>query len=171
MNLEHLPIKKYKKGTIILFKGDMADAAYKVKKGCLRSYVIDTNGKEHILQFAPEGWIISDMDAFVNNKAAAIFIDAVEDSEIYELHRDALKEIDNITSTHDFDPNNKIVRNLIATHKRLIALLSEPAENRYLDFLNTYPMLGQRLPLKLIASYIGITPEYLSEIRKKLAGK
>jgi hypothetical protein len=67
--------------------------------------------------------------------------------------------------------NIKLRNNLIATNKRLIAMLSATAEERYIGFTETYPTLVQRLPLKLIASYIGITPEYLSEIRRKLAGK
>jgi CRP-like cAMP-binding protein len=168
---DKLPTKKVKKGTIILFKGDTCQYGYMVKSGCLRSYVIDKSGKEHILQFAPEGWLISDIDSLMNHKKATIFIDAIEDSEIIMLHRSALENIDTLERADLIEHNTKLAKNIIATNRRLALLLSATAEERYLDFIDTYPKLVQRLPLKLIASYVGMTPEYLSEIRKKIAKK
>lgn len=164
-------IKTVKKGTLLLSKGEYSHAAYKVLKGCLRSYVIDKAGKEHILQFAPEDWIIGDIDSFVNNKPAIVFIDAIEDSEVMLLTQSMIGNIDDWERSILVEQNKKILRNLIATHKRLIFLLSATAEERYTDFIETYPALIQRLPLKLIASYLGMTPEYLSEVRRKLAQK
>jgi CRP-like cAMP-binding protein len=163
--------KRVPKGTILLRKGEMSDASYKVLSGCLRSYVIDKSGKEHIFQFAPEDWIIGDMNSMVNNQPASVYIDALEDSEVAIISGERNWEL--IHPEYDvlLEQRNKLLRNVIATNRRLIGLLSSTAEERYLDFIDTYPALMQRLPLKLIASYLGITPEYLSEVRRKLAGK
>ena len=168
---ESLQTKKVNKGTILLYKGDLCKYTYKVISGCLKSYVIDKSGKEHILQFATEDWIINDMASFVNQKPSSIFIDAVEDSEIALLtinHQISLNMLDHEDLV---EMNMKLFKNIIATNKRLTNLLSASSEERYLDFIETYPNLLQRIPLKLIASYLGMTPEYLSEIRKKIARK
>jgi CRP-like cAMP-binding protein len=162
-------LKTVPKGTILLHSGEVCNAAYNVKKGCLKSYVIDKAGKEHILQFAPEGWVISDMDSFINQKPTVVFIDAIEDSEVVPIPKSMQSNLENIEKEVIIELNSKLFNNLIASNKRLIALLSASAEERYQNFIQTYPTLVQRLPLKLIASYIGITPEYLSEIRRKIA--
>ena len=163
--------KKIDKGTILLSKGSICKHAYKVIKGCLKSYVLDKTGKEHIIQFAPENWFISDMDSVFNEKPTAIFISAIEFSEIIVLNKAAFENVDVQGKFSLIEQNNKLVRSLISTNNRLISLLSSTAEERYLDFIETYPTLIQRLPLKLIASYIGVTPEYLSDIRRKMANK
>lgn len=159
------------KGTILQHAGDTTKLAFKVVNGCLKSYVIDKSGKEHILQFAPEGWFLSDMNSFYNQLPSEVFIEAIEDSELVTYSRNSLTQTKDWEKDVLIEINNKLRNNLIATNKRLIALLSFTAEQRYLEFAETYPTLVQRLSLKLIASYIGITPEYLSEIRRKLAGK
>lgn len=171
MNIKVTKTKKVFKGEILLSYGDICSTAYMVNSGCLRSYVIDDAGKEHILQFAPEKWFIGDMDSFVNQKPTTIFIDALEDSEISFLSTDKLGDFSNIEHSLLIEMSTKLRNNLIATNKRVISLLSASAVERYVDFTETYPTLVQRLPLKLIASYIGITPEYLSEIRRKIAKK
>jgi CRP-like cAMP-binding protein len=169
--LSNLKSKTVRKGTILLYQGDVCSVAYKVLKGCLKSYVIDKSGKEHILQFAPEGWLISDMDSFINNTSSTTFIDAIEDSEVLLLSKSALGSIAELDKETLVEQNEKLLRNLISTNKRLINLLSASAEERYIDFTKTYPTLLQRLPLKLTASYLGMTPEYLSDVRRKLAKK
>lgn len=168
-NLKIRKTKKILKGEILLRSGEIASFAYKVESGCLKSYVIDHTGKEHILQFAPEDWLIADMDSATNKKPSVIFIEAIEDSEVSFIATSGFEDL------HDLDKNllirmtAKLRNNLIATNKRIIGLLSATAKERYLDFIKTYPTLVQRLPLKLIASYIGITPEYLSDMRRKMA--
>jgi CRP-like cAMP-binding protein len=163
--------KSISKGKILLYQGEICSVYYKVLKGCLKSYVIDKSGKEHILQFAPEGWFISDMDSYINNKPSNIFIDAIEDSEVLFLSEDHFGSIEKLDKEILIELNGRLFRNLISTNKRLINLLSASAEERYIDFTETYPTLLQRLPLKLIASYLGMTPEYLSDVRRKLAKK
>lgn len=168
-NIKISKTKKILKGEILLRFGEIASFTYKVESGCLKSYVIDNAGKEHILQFAPEDWLIGDMDSATNRKPSVIFIEAIEDSEVSFIATSDFEDL------HDLDKNLlikmsvKLRNNLIATNKRIIGLLSATAKERYLEFIKTYPTLVQRLPLKLIASYIGITPEYLSDMRRKMA--
>jgi CRP-like cAMP-binding protein len=168
---DRLQIKNVKKRTILLHKGDLCKYTYKVIKGCLKSYVIDKNGKEHILHFAADDWLINDMDSFINNKPSNIFIDAVEDSEVAFLKKSDYNTISQLNHSDLVEMNKKLVNNIIAANKRLSSLLSATSEERYIDFIETYPTLIQQLPLKLIASYLGMTPEYLSEVRRKLSKK
>ncbi|MGR3810392.1 Crp/Fnr family transcriptional regulator [Jiulongibacter sp. NS-SX5] len=163
--------KKVSKGTILQREGDKSSAAYHVLKGCLKSYVIDASGKEHIIQFAPEDWFITDMDSFTNGTPSLLFIEAIEDSEIHMEYDPAAFNFELFERNELVNIATKLRNSIIAANKRLINLLSASAETRYHDFVKTYPTLVQRLPLKLIASYIGITPEYLSEIRRKIARK
>ena len=158
-----------KKGSVLLRQGDKCKVTYQVKTGCLKRYIIDREGKEHILQFAPEGWIISDMNSFINDTESAVFIDAIEDTEVELITRSARSAFENASKEFLNQVISKFTNNIIALDKRITLLLASTAEERYLDFIKTYPSLLQRLPLKLIAAYIGITPEYLSELRNKMA--
>lgn len=164
-------LKTVSRGKILLRYGEVAKYTYKVQSGCLRSYIIDQSGKEHILQFAPEGWLVGDIDSSTNLKPSVLFIDALEDSEVLFLPMQNLVEPHKLDKEILIEMGVKLRNNTIATHKRIIGLLSATAKERYINFTETYPTLVQRLPLKLIASYIGITPEYLSDIRRKLAKK
>ncbi len=160
---------KVSKGEILLSYGDIASYAFKVESGCLRSYVIDKTGKEHILQFAPKDWLVGDIDSSTNNKPSLIFIDAIEDSEVSCISTAAFGDFASLEKDTLVHMSTKIRNKLIATNNRIISLLSASAKERYIEFTKTYPTLVQRLPLKLIASYIGITPEYLSELRRQLS--
>lgn len=168
---DNITSTKVQKGTIILHKGDICNFGCKIISGCLKSYVLDNFGKEHILLFAPEDWFISDIDSFFNDSPSDIFIDAIEDTEFLKISKSALYGLVKSDNSALKEQNLKLTRNLISVNRRLIGLLSSTAEERYIEFLQTYPTMAQRLPLKLIASYIGITPEYLSEIRRKIAKK
>ncbi|MFK7932578.1 MAG: Crp/Fnr family transcriptional regulator [Saprospiraceae bacterium] len=161
--------KKVLKGTILLSYGDLSKYAFRVKSGCLKSYVIDKAGKEHILQFAPEDWLIGDMDSATNKKPTVIFIDAIEDSEVSYISTSNFDDFHSLEKEILTEMSIKLRNNLIATNNRIISLLSATAKDRYIEFTETYPTLVQRLPLKLIASYIGITPEYLSDLRRKIS--
>lgn len=164
-------IKSITKGTILLRQGEICKFGCKVITGCLKSYVIDDTGKEHIMQFAPEGWIITDMNSLHNNVPSDITIEAIEDSEVYWIQNEMLDFWENSGREVLLEQIKMLTRNIITANKRTRMLLSSTSEERYLDFIQTYPTLTQRLPLKLIAAYIGITPEYLSEIRRKVAGR
>lgn len=171
MNFEKFTAKTIDKGAILLSPGQLCRHGYKIVKGCLKSYVIDSDGKEHILQFAPEGWLISDLESITKGIPSKMYIDAVERSEIQVLGQDYLPSFEELSPEMQVEMGVKFRNNLIALHNRLISLLSGTAEERYLDFADTYPALTNRLPQKLIASYLGMTPEHLSYTRGKLAKK
>ncbi|MFK7748472.1 MAG: Crp/Fnr family transcriptional regulator [Kordia sp.] len=162
---------KIPKGTILLRPNEICKSGYKVKMGCLKSYVINSSGKEHIIQFAPENWLISDLESFTKGTKSKIFIDAVEDSEVEILDKNYFPEFEEMEHVMLLGLSTKLRNNLIATNNRLISLLSSTSEERYFEFTKTYPQLVQRLPQKLIASYLGMTPEHLSYIKGKLAKK
>lgn len=111
------------------------------------------------------------MASFFNQEPSKIYIEAIEESNIQVLSHDTYADLEKLNEDFILEMNLKLRNNLIASNKRLIALLSSTAGERYIEFTKTYPMLVQRLPLKLIASYIGITPEYLSDLRRKIAKK
>lgn len=164
-------IKLITKGTILLKEGEICNFGCKIIKGCLKSYVLDSAGKEHIMQFAPEGWIITDMNSLYNKVPSSIFIEAIEDSEVYWIKSDMLEYWEQLDKADLIEQIHMLTRNVIAANKRTKHMLSSSSQERYIDFIQTYPSLAIRLPLKQIAAYIGITPEYLSEVRRKLAKK
>lgn len=167
----NIKTKKVDKGTILLHQGDFCKYGYKVISGCLKSYIIDKTGKEHILQFAPEKWFISDLKSIIEKIPSTIFIEAVENSELELLHSEDFGQLDYLSKDELLQQNKSLFKNILASNQRIKLLLASTAEERYLDFIDTYPTLLQRLSLKLIASYLGMTPEYLSDVRKKIAQK
>lgn len=169
LNLETAETKKIAKGQMLLRQGDVTQYGYMVRRGCLKSYTVDDAGKQHIVIFAPENWLITDIDSFTNGVPSLVFIDAIENSEVVLITKDKFENLAALDKDMLVSLNEKCRNNLIATNKRIISLLSATAVERYTEFTETYPTLVQRLPLKLIASYIGVTPEYLSEIRRKIA--
>ena len=142
--------------------------AFFVKKGLLRSYSIDEKGKEHIFMFASEGWIIADVESQEFNHSTELFIDCLEDAEVLVFDRKCFTVSE--LSTEQLKKNAHLMARRIAVlQKRVIMLMSASAINRYKYFLETYPELPNRVPQKMIASYLGIMPQTLSIIRKKLA--
>lgn len=160
--------KKVRRKQFLLQEGEVTKAAVFVTGGLLRMYSIDKNGFEHILQFAPPGWWIGDIKSFISQTPGTLYIDALEDSEILLLGKPDLEELYNkLPSLERFF--RILAENSLATYQqRLIDNLSLPALDRYNNFCRTYPSLITRLPQKQVASYIGVTPEFLS---KMLSGK
>lgn len=151
---------KINKGEIIQRKDELNTKVYKVLSGLLRSYSIDEKGKEHIFLFAPENWIIADSVSV--NTSAELFIDALEDTEVVVLKKEEV-----------FSDNEsyKLHKRLSVLQKRVIMLMSSSAIDRYEHFVQTYPDIVQRVPQKMIASYLGITPEALSKVKKERFSK
>jgi CRP-like cAMP-binding protein len=163
--------RKLRKRQYFLQEGDVSKYQAFVEKGMLRSYTIDEKGSEHILQFASEGWWMADLSSYLTNEPSILNIDALEDVEILQITKpsweQAMKEIP--TLEHYF---RIIIQNhLVATQKRMLQSLAETAEEKYYRFLITYPDCAQRLPQHHIASYLGITRETLSRIRKQAVHK
>ncbi len=166
-----LKTKTFKKGQILLNAGDLKSEAYFVNTGLLRYFSIDEKGKEHIIQFAPEDWMLSDRDTSVFNEPSAFYIDAIEDTEVIVVVKNFFPEIQAIVP-EILQLNILMLHNSIRfMQKRINMLLSATAEERYLNFIKLYPNLTLRVPQWMIASYLGITPESLSRVRKDLAKK
>lgn len=169
--IKDLPTKTVEKGKLLLRKNEPCKFIYIVISGCLKSYIIDKTGKDHILQFTPENWMVTDLDSFTNNVPSKTYIEAIELTEIKMIPKSFFENTANMGKEELLEQNKKLIKNIILANKRVALILGSTAEERYLDFCATYPTLVKRISLKLIASYIGITPEYLSELRRKLAGK
>lgn len=166
----NLKVKKFDKNQIIQYKGDQFKHGFFVGKGLLRSYSIDAKGKEHILQFAPENWLISDRNN-MNNEPSEFFIDAIEQTEAIVVPNNFMEEATLKVPCLQPMHNNLLNNSIRFMQKRINMLLSATAEERYLDFIKLYPNLTLRVPQWMIASYLGITPESLSRVRKELANK
>lgn len=162
---------RIKKNDYLLREGEVSKQLAFVSKGCLRLYSIDAKGKEHILQFAPEFWWVGDMESFVRNKPSLYFIDAIEDSETLLMDHNNQQELFHRIPEAALFFQELMQNRQAATQKRIIYSMSASAEERYLDFIKTYPSFVQRVPQHMIASYLGITPESLSRIRKQVVGK
>lgn len=166
-----LKTKTIKKGQFLLQPGDLKSEAYFINSGLLRYYSIDQKGKEHIIQFAPEDWMVSDRDTVVFNEPSVFYIDAIEDTEVVIVKKDFFPAMQHIVP-EVLQLNILMLHNSIRfMQKRINMLLSATAEERYLDFIKLYPNLTLRVPQWMIASYLGITPESLSRVRKDLAKK
>jgi len=160
--------RKLRKKQFLLQEGDPCRFVAFVEKGMLRSYSIDDKGNEHISQFAFEGWWIADQYSFLTGEPSSYNIDALEDSEILLLSRSSEEEM--LESIPQFNRYFRILlqNNLISTQRRLMSSLSQPAEVRYQELVDSCPSIPQRVPQHMMASYLGITPETLSRIRRGL---
>jgi len=166
-----LKVKTFEKNELILMKGEVSAHGYFVLNGLLRSYSIDAKGKTHIIQFAPEQWWLSDRNGMLFNEASEFFIDSIEPTEAIVIPKDYINEAAKIVPCMN-DFHQTILNNSIRfMQKRINMLLSATAEERYLNFIKLYPNLTLRVPQWMIASYLGITPESLSRVRKDLAHK
>jgi CRP-like cAMP-binding protein len=163
--------KHAQKGEVLLKVNEICLATFFVTKGCLRSFVIDQKGREHVIQFAPENWWISERISLVSKEPAQFFIDAIEDTDYLSLEETFFEQLPLIVPAAKEMNERLQLNNFRAFRKRLILLLSATGEERYLSFIKTYPSLALRLPQKMIASYLGITPESLSRIRKTLSAQ
>ncbi|MEL0653330.1 Crp/Fnr family transcriptional regulator [Algibacter sp. TI.3.09] len=145
---------KTKKGEILQSAEDLNSKVYYVESGLLRSYSIDENGKEYIFMFAPENWLIG--DGVSTDEPCQLFIDVLEDSVIIPIEKKDPIIMD----------SNKLIKRVSVLQNRIIKLMSATAIERYEDFIETYPDIVQRVPQKMIASYLGITPEALSTVKR-----
>jgi CRP-like cAMP-binding protein len=169
--ISHCKIKQVKKGEFLLRQGEKCKHSFFVERGLLRQYSIDNKGKEHILQFAPENWFMTDRESVYFNEPSHYFIQALENSELVLMDENIILTLSK-SDPQFLEFNNKLLHNHIRhLQKRITQLLSATAEERYLDFIKIYPDLLLRVPQTLIASYLGITPESLSRVRKELANK
>jgi len=160
-----------KRRQMILQEGFVCKHYSFVVKGCFRMYGIDDKGVEHNIQFAAEGDWIADIGSFHSKKPSKLFIEAIEPAEIYQIEQQDLYFL--YINIPKLDRIFKVIveNKFVELQDRVLQNLSSTAEQRYLSFLEHYPKLASRLPNTQIASYLGITPEFLSKIRKELIKK
>jgi CRP-like cAMP-binding protein len=163
--------KKLRKKQYLLQDGDVSKYAAFVSKGLLRSYTVDEKGNEHILQFAFEGWWMSDLYSFLTGKPSLFNVEALEACELLLITEPSWNLLLNRIPAFERYFRILIQNNLIATQKRLMGTLSESAEEKYVNLINNFPGCLQRVPQHMIASYLGITPETLSRIRGQIAAR
>lgn len=167
--LSILQTKTLKRKEILLRPGEISKTENFINKGCLRTYTVDANGFEHILMFAIEDWWTGDLHSFLTQSPATYFVEALEDTEIIQYTKDNLDKL--LVEVPKFERFFRIMlqKSLIALHQRISQNLALPAEERYLNFTRKYPQLQERLSQKQVAAYLGITPIFLSMLRRKLA--
>jgi CRP-like cAMP-binding protein len=163
--------KKIRRGQFMLHEGEICRFVAFVERGCLRQYNIDSKGEEHVVQFAIEDWWISDMYSTLMGEPATYNIDAIEDSEVLLFERSRLDELCERIPTFERFFRLLLEGAFMAKERRIAASLSKSAEEQYLSMLEMYPKIVQRVPQNQIASYLGITPQSLSRIRKELTEK
>ncbi|REH48782.1 CRP-like cAMP-binding protein [Tenacibaculum gallaicum] len=164
-----ITVKNVSKSDFLLKEGDVCSHFFFVEKGLLRLYALNEEGKENILQFATENWIVSDRGSVYFQEPSTYYIDAVEETLVVMLDEDFINEVSKINV--DFRRKNEqlLQKHIRQLYKRISQLLGASAKRRYLDFVQMYPDIMLRVPQWMIASYLGITPESLSRVRKSLA--
>ena len=161
--------RRIKRRQFILQEGDVCKLNTFVVEGCFRMYFVDEKGKEHNIQFAVENWWIGDIGSFHSEEPSKLYIEAIENSVILQI-----KKQDQLDLFVNHPKFNQIFRvfteNALVTYqRRVLQNISSTAEERYLDFIKRYPYFFNRISNVQIASFLGVTPEFLSTIRKKIA--
>ena len=169
--LSKIEVKHYKAKTVLLQAGEVCKHSYFVNSGILRSFNINDNIVEHVLQFACEGWWIGDMYSLITQKPGNLYVEVNEDAEVVLLSKEnqeiLYQEIPKLERFFRILTENS----LVANQERLMDNLSLSAEERFEKFCTKYPTLIQKVPQKQIASYIGVTPEFFSKMKARLLKK
>ena len=161
--------KKIRKKQYLVYAGSICKYAAFINKGCMCSYVIDDNGVKHVIQFAVEDWFIADLKSFQTQQPAELTIEALEDSEVLLIDFDSRENLLNQSITFQRSVIMAYQNALVSTQERILSMISNNAEQKLAAFMVKYPNLINRVPQHLIASFLGITPETLSRVRKQLA--
>jgi CRP-like cAMP-binding protein len=163
--------RKFLKGQYVVQNGEVCKCESFVSSGCLKAFYIDNEGQEHIIMLAIENWWIADLGSFITQTPADLNVQCIENCELVQIHYNDLQllylEIPKLERFFRIIIQNAFV----AAQKRIINNFTSPAVDRYLQFRNQYPQIEQRVPQYMIASYLGITKEFLSKIRGQLTSQ
>jgi len=159
--------RKLRKRQYLLQAGEVCRYENFVIKGCVRAYTVDEKGEEHIVMFGMEDWWISDMYSFITATPATLHIDALEDSEVLSIEKSDLENVYLRIPLFERFYRLLLQNSIVANQRRVLSAISQTAEEQYLAFIRKYPSLEQRVSQSQIASYLGITPETISRIRKQ----
>ena len=164
---DHLQKKTFAKKTFILQQGEVCQFEAFIVKGLVKTYFIDQNGFEFILTFACENWWVSDIISFHEQTPSKMYIETIEDTELLILTPEAKETILNKIPSIERMFRLMVQRHLASYQNRLFNNMALTAEERYHLFLEKYPSISQRISQYQIASYLGISPEFLSRIRSR----
>ncbi len=164
----NINIRKYLKGQYVVQQGDVCKNESFVVKGCLKTFYIDKEGQEHIVMFAIENWWVGDLGSFITQSPAHYNVQCLENSELIQFSFEVLEQLyERVPKMERFF--RIILQNaFVAAEKRVVANFSLTAKERYLSFKAQFPEIEQRVPQYMVASYLGITKEFLSKIRNQL---
>ena len=165
-----ISFKQYPKGAFLLKANEICQHIFFVEKGLLKFYSIDEErGYKRIIQFAPEDWLVVDRASVFCNKPSRFFIEAIEPTDAVAINLEFINKASEMNDSFRVFNENLLQNHIRHLQNRIDLLLGASAEERYLDFIQLYPNLLQRVPQWMIASYLGIKPESLSRVRKELA--
>lgn len=164
-------LQKVVKKEFLLKEGEICQFEGFVTGGCFKVFHSDQNGTEHTLYFAIEDWWVADVDSFTNSKPSQLNIQALENSEVLLISKQNKEKL--YQEIPEIEKLFRIMsqKNLVALQRRMIDNLSKTADQRYLDFFAKYPKITQRLTNIQIAAYLGVSPEFVSKIRRKITKK
>jgi CRP-like cAMP-binding protein len=163
-------LKKLRKQQYLLQEGQVWRQHAFVGEGILKRYRIDGKGIEHIIQFSSENWWAGDRESLMSGQPSKYNIDAVENSIVLLIRKDDFDRICKAIPAFNELVNTILQKSLNASQERIHAAISLTAEEKYLHFIESFPMLANRIPRHMLASYLGITPETLSRIKSKRSG-
>ncbi|PSR55282.1 hypothetical protein AHMF7605_18120 [Adhaeribacter arboris] len=166
--LAKIKSRKYLKGQFVVQSGDVCKFENFVLAGCLKTFYIDPEGQEHIVMFAVENWWTADLGSFITQTPADFNVQCLENTELAQFAYEDLEQL--YREIPKFERFFRIIiqKAFVASQKRVVNSFSLPAKERYLAFRKQYPQIDQRVPQYMIASYLGITKEFLSKIRNQL---
>ena len=167
--LSKLQSRKYLKGQYVVQQGDICRVESFVLSGCTKTFYVDKAGQEHIIMFSVEDWWTGDIGSFITQSPADYNVQCLEDTELLQFSFDGMEEL--CTELHQMERFFRLLMQnaLVAAQKRIVGISSLTAKERFLEFRKSYPQMEQRIPQYMIASYLGISKEFLSKVKSQLA--
>ncbi|HLQ99147.1 MAG TPA: Crp/Fnr family transcriptional regulator [Sphingobacterium sp.] len=161
--------KKIPENTYLLRAGEKSQHIYFVEKGLLVSTTLNEKGSENVIHFASEDWFVAERNSLFDDQPSSVYIKTIEPSTIVYIDKEFPRKASEISESFGCFNDQMLQKNILVQERRIQSLLSMSAKERYLLFLKTYPNIPLRVPQWMIASYLGVTPESLSRIRKEIA--
>ena len=161
--------RKYIKGQYIVQHGDICKYTNFILSGCTKNFFLDDNGQEHIIMFAIENWWTSDIGSFITQTASDFNVQCIENTEVIQFSNQNQDEIFKNIPKIETLFRKLLEKALVSSQKRILNNFSLSAKERYLFFKKQYPTIEQRVPQYMVASYLGITKEFLSKIKSQIA--
>ena len=165
--LTHTKERTVKKRQIISHPEFIAKNRFFIVKGTFKSYIIDASGNYQVIALKIDGWDITDNPSYFNGLPGTMFIEALEDSVVLQLSNENERLLEKHCHAYERIFRMLAERNCVFMERRIISCLSKSAEERYLNFAKYYPEYLRRVPQNAIASYLGMTSQYLSRIKNK----